>query len=100
MMDRDYDRRGRGYGMWGPGYGHRRDYSDEGRSRRYREPLDQEGAGDRVQEMLRRSRNPNLKLGGIEDKGDYFVADILTLDGALVDKLEIDKDTGMMRSAY
>jgi hypothetical protein len=46
------------------------------------------------------SRNPNLKVGKIEDKGGYFEAEITTNDGSLVDKLLVDKDTGRMRSVY
>ena len=50
--------------------------------------------------MLRQSRNPNLKPGDIEEKERYFVVDILTNDGSLVDKMQVDKETGMMRSIY
>jgi hypothetical protein len=86
--------------MMGPGYDRRYDYPDDPRNRRYRDPLGKEDARDLVEDMLRRSRNPNLKLGGVEDKEQYFVVDILTKDGSLVDKMQIDKETGMMRSVY
>jgi len=88
MMGPGYDR----YGMMGPGYG--RDH------RRFEEPLKKEAARQQVEEMLDRSRNPNLKTGGIEDKERFFVVDIVTRDGSLVDKMEVDKETGMMRSVY
>jgi hypothetical protein len=89
MPDRDrYDRRG----MMGPGYG--RDY------RRYDEPLKKDEAKQQVEEMLDRSRNPNLKTGNIEEKERFFVVEIVTQDGSLADKMEVDKETGMMRSAY
>jgi len=88
MMGPGYDR----YGMMGPGYG--RDF------RRSGEPLKKEAAKQQVEEMLDRSRNPNLKTGEIKEKERFFVVDIVTRDGSLVDKMEVDKDTGMMRSVY
>ena len=62
--------------------------------------LDKEEAEKMVQRRLDFSRNPNLKLGSVEDKGEFFEAEILTRDDALVDKLIIDKETGRMRSVY
>ena len=97
-----------GYG-WGPGmhgYGMGQGMMgryDEPRGPNYaqpREPLKEEGAKARIENMLEYSRNPNLKVGKIEDKGNYFEADITTKDGSLVDKLLVDKDTGRMRSIY
>ena len=95
----------RGRGMMGPGYDryerrgmmnpdYQRDY------RRYDEPLKKEDAKQQVEEMLDRSRNPNLKTGDIEDKEEFFVVEIVTQDGSLADKMEVDKETGMLRSAY
>jgi hypothetical protein len=78
--------------MMDPDY--RRDY------RRYEEPLKMEEAKEQVEDMLERSRNPNLKTGEIEDKEQFFVVDVVTKDGSLVDKMEVDKRTGMMRSVY
>ncbi|MGD9310816.1 MAG: hypothetical protein PVG51_16865 [Desulfosarcina sp.] len=91
MMMPDYDRYDR-RSMMDPGY--RRDY------RRYDEPLKKEEAKQQVEEMLDRSRNPNLKSGNIEEKEKFFVVEIVTQDGSLADKIEVDKETGMMRSAY
>jgi hypothetical protein len=94
---------GMGPGMMGPGYGHRGDEPRPPYYRDYRaprEPLDKEKAKSLVEDMLDYSRNPNLKVGQIEDKGDYFEARITTKDGSLVDQLMVDKDTGRMRSIY
>jgi hypothetical protein len=90
-----------GPGMMGPGYGYDRgyDYPDNPRYRR-REPLKKEEAKEQVQQMLAQSRNPNLKVGGVEDKDRFFEVDILTKGGDLVDKMQVDKETGLMRSAY
>lgn len=92
-----------GYGM-GPGMMGPYDYRyDEPRGPNYgqpRETLNEEDAKTRIENMLEYSRNPNLKVGKIEDKGDYFEVEITTKDGSLVDKLLVDKDTGRMRSVY
>ena len=42
--------------------------------------------------------NPNVKLGKVEDKDENtIVAEIITNDGALVDRLEVDRRTGQVR---
>jgi hypothetical protein len=42
--------------------------------------------------------NPNIKLGKVEDKDENtIVAEIVTNDGALVDRLEVDRRTGQVR---
>ena len=91
---------GMGPGMMGRGYGR---MHDDPRGPYYgqpREPLKKEDVKTRIENMLEYSRNPNLKVGKIEDKGVYFEAEITTQDGSLVDKLLVDKDTGRMRSVY
>jgi hypothetical protein len=45
-------------------------------------------------------KNPNLKLGKIEEKDNGFEVDIVTKNNSLVDKILVDKNTGWMRSAY
>jgi hypothetical protein len=96
MMHRGYDRGwGGGPGMMGPGYG--RD------TRRYGGrplPLEKDQARLLVENYLRNRRNPNLKVGDISDKDGVFEATIVTKDGSLVDKLEVDKETGWFRSVY
>ena len=100
MMGPGYGRQGMGPGMMGPDYGRPYGYPNDRREPRYREPLEKEDAQKEVEDMLRQSRNPNLKPGDVEEKERYFVVDILTNDGSLVDKMQIDKETGMMRSIY
>ncbi|MCF8062284.1 MAG: hypothetical protein K9M82_07200 [Deltaproteobacteria bacterium] len=54
-----------------------------------------------IEEYLDMSRNPNLKIGEIEEKGDVFEAEILTQKaGDLVDRIQIDKRRAWMRSVY
>jgi hypothetical protein len=43
-------------------------------------------------------RNPNLKLGGIEARDEYiFVVEIVTQNGSLVQRYEVNRQTGWMR---
>ena len=93
---------GMGPGMMGPGYGHGHMYDDPRRpyDRQRREPLKEKEVKAMIENRLSASRNPNLKVGKIEDKGFYFEAEVTTKDGSLVDKLMVDKETGRMRSIY
>jgi hypothetical protein len=96
MMGRGYY--GYGHGMMGPGWGYGPQYGP--RYQQPQEPLNEKDAREMVENYLRSTRNPNLKLGKITDKDRYFEADILTNDGSLADKIAIDKTTGWMRSIY
>lgn len=87
---------GMGPGMMGRGYGYT--YGPQ-----YRQPqlvLDEKNAREILENYLMSTRNPNLKLGKIEDKGNAFEAEILTKNGSLADKLLVDKNTGWIRSIY
>jgi hypothetical protein len=53
-----------------------------------------------LENYVQSTRNPNLKLGKITDKDQYFEAEIVTKDNSLVDKILVDKQTGWMRSIY
>ncbi|MBN2398440.1 MAG: hypothetical protein JXI32_08660 [Deltaproteobacteria bacterium] len=91
---------GRGYGMrssfCGPQYGPMSGL----RYQRLPEPLEEKGAREMLDDHLKSMRNPNLKLGKIQDRGPYFEAEVLTKDGSLADRLVVDKNTGWMRSVY
>jgi hypothetical protein len=63
-------------------------------------PMHEMDARRILENHLRSTRNPNLKLGRIEDRGEVFEAEILTRDDSLVDRLIVDKNTGRIRSAY
>lgn len=58
----------------------------------YREPLCMAGS------IL--NRNPNLRPSKIKDMESYFEAEIVTKEGSLVDKIQIDKESGWFRSIY
>jgi hypothetical protein len=81
------------YGM-GYGYGYGPQYWQR------EKPLTEGDVKEMVENYLKNSRNPNLKLGKVTGKGAYYEADIVTKDNSLVDKILVDKYTGWMRSAY
>jgi hypothetical protein len=85
MMGGDYYGTGRGYG---------RQYPSSGKA------IDAKEAETMMNDYLKSSRNPNLKLGKIKDAGNTFEAEILTKKNDLVDKVYIDKRTGQIWSAY
>jgi len=99
MMGSGY---GMGPGMMGPGYGY--GYGPQyGYGQQYRQPstpLSEDQAKQEVENYLSATRNPNLKMGKIEDKDYDYEVNIVTKDGSLVNKILVNKDTGWMRSAY
>jgi hypothetical protein len=85
---------GMGPGMMGPGYGYGPQY------RQPSKPLDEKDAKAEVEDYIKGSRNPNLKMGSVKDKGSTFEVEILTKDNSLVDRILVDKNTGWMKSEY
>jgi hypothetical protein len=85
-----------GQGMMGGGYGPQ--YGPQ--YQQPQKPLDEKEATALLENYLQSTRNPNLKLGKIEDKGNAFEAEIQTKDGSLVDKILVDKNSRWMRSVY
>jgi hypothetical protein len=98
---------GAGSGMMGYGYGPGPQYGPQYGPRygpRYQQPqrpMEEEDAMSILENYLKSTRNPNLKLGKMEDKGHAFEAEIVTKkEEALVDKIAVDKYTGRTRSIY
>ncbi len=85
-----------GGGMMGGGY--RPQYGPQ--YQQPPKPLDEKEATTLLENYLQSTRNPNLKLGKIEDKGNAFEAEIQTKDGSLVNKILVDKNSRWMRSVY
>jgi hypothetical protein len=42
--------------------------------------------------------NPNLKLGEVVEKGELFEVTVTTKDGSLVEKVELNRNTGWFRN--
>jgi hypothetical protein len=104
MMGRGYSM---GHGMMGRGMSRGMMQRDQGMEPQYgpqyqqpQKPLEEKDARAILENYLGSVRNPNLKLGKIEDKGETFEAEIITKNGSLVDRLAIDKRNGWMRSVY
>jgi Spy/CpxP family protein refolding chaperone len=113
MMGRGY---GMGPGMMGPRYGREPGMMGRGWSRgkgpggsgrdypqQYRQgkgPLEEKDARAVVEDYIQSTRNPNLKLGKIEDTGEAFKVEIVTKDNSIVDEVLVDKSGGWMRPAY
>ncbi len=63
--------------------------------------MEEKDAREHLENYLKSTRNPNLKLGEMKDKGSVFEAEIVTKkEGALVDRIAIDKNTGWIHSIY
>jgi zinc resistance-associated protein len=100
---------GRGYGMdpemMGPGWGwgmnpYGPDRDNQQQSERRMGSLEKKDAEKIVENYIQATRNPNLKVGKIEDAGNAFRAQIVTKENSLVEEVLIDKDSGYMRPAY
>ena len=61
-------------------------------------PLSADQAKAMVEQQL--SGNPNLKVGKVTEKDDAYEVEIVTKEGSLVDKLQVNKQTGWFRSTY
>jgi Cytochrome C oxidase, cbb3-type, subunit III len=85
-----------GYGMIGRGNGGQYPRPHQKPSK----PLDEQQARREVEKYLKSTRNPNLKVGKVEDKGNQYEVTVQTNDGSLVDKILVEKNTGQMKSAY
>ncbi len=85
--------------MMGTGYG-----MGQGMGPGMMQPLRQDLTAADVQHMMEHrlawQGNPNLKVGTVEEKDDdTIVAEIVTQDGSLVQRLEVDRHTGWTRPA-
>jgi hypothetical protein len=76
------------------------DRDDPQQTGRHKGPLEQKDAEKIVESYIQSTRNPNLKLGKIEDSGNAFRAQIVTRENSLVEEVLIDKESGYMRPAY
>ena len=95
---------GMGPGMMGPGYGYgygpQYGYGPPQQPQQNSKQLSEDQAKQEVENYLASTRNPNLKIGKVEDKGNDYQVNVETKDGSLVNKILVNKDTGWMRSAY
>ena len=82
-----------GQGMMGRGMG-------SGMMQPLQKDLSVEDARHMLEHRFTGNSNPNVKVGKVEEKDDdTIVGEIVTKDGSLVQSLEVDRHTGMMRPA-
>ena len=90
--------KGPGYGMgqvMGPGYG-----MGQGMMQPLTDDLSAAQVRHIMEHRLAWQGNPNVKVGNVEEKDDdTIVAEIVTQDGSLVQKFEVDRHTGWMQPA-
>lgn len=93
---------GGGYGMMGPGRSAEGYYPcSTWDNQELGEEITKEKAETFLENRLSAWGNPNLKLGRIIDKDTYFEGEIVTRKGnSLVQKFQIEKKTGQVRSVY
>jgi hypothetical protein len=92
---------GPGYGMGpGYGYGYGPQYGYGRQPQQLSKPLDKDQAKQEVETYLKSGRNPNLKVGKVEEKDSNYEVSVETKDGSLVNKILVNKDTGSMQSVY
>lgn len=63
-------------------------------------PLSKDQAKALVDQHIQSSRNPNLKIGPVVEKDGVYEVSVVTKDGSLVDKIQVNKQTGWFRSVY
>jgi hypothetical protein len=93
-----------GHGMMGHGMGSGMMGQGQGMGPGMMQPLRQDLTAADVQHMMEHrlswQGNPNVKVGTVEEKDDdTIVAEIVTQDGSLVQRLEVDRHTGRMQPA-
>ena len=61
-------------------------------------PLSRDQADLVFQRYVQMKNNSNLKLGEIVEKGDLFEATVITKDGSLVEKVQLNRNTGWFQN--
>ena len=91
-----------GYGMMGPGTYSEGNYPCAAWGNQETDKvLTKDSAKSFLEQRLAYTGNPNLKVGKIVEKDTYFEGEIVTKKGdSLVQKVQIDKNTGQTRSVY
>ena len=83
------------HGMWGGGYGHGSAYGKS--AIQPDKDLSVDDVRARIERSLKWHGNERLKVGEVKElDDDTIVAEIVTQDDSLVDRLEVDRHTGSM----
>jgi hypothetical protein len=85
-------------GMMGHGeMGSHSDHQQKGSE--HAQPVTYDQAKAFMEDHLKSTNNPDIVLGEVSETQDYFTAQVITRDGTVVDKLQVDKTTGSISSA-
>jgi hypothetical protein len=85
-----------GHGMWSDGYGHDSAYGKS--AIQPDQDLSVDDVRARMERRLKWHGNERLKVGEVKElDDDTIVAEIVTLDESLVDRLEVNRHSGSMR---
>lgn len=63
-------------------------------------PLSADEAKAVIDNYIRSSNNPNIRVGKMKDTEAAFEFEIVTKENSLVDKVLVDKNTSWFRSVY
>lgn len=89
---------GYGWGMMGPGHGHGWGRGPGMSWRALPENLTEEQVRHMLEHEVQWSGNDNLKVGKVEKKDeDTIIAEVVTQDGAVVRRYEVNRHTGYRR---
>ena len=81
-------------------YSPRDDHQHRSSYEQRQNPMGKSEARGILENYIRSTHNPNLKVGDIEDMGPDFKAEIITKEGSLVDKIAVHKNNSSIRSLY
>ncbi|HJX31818.1 MAG TPA: hypothetical protein VJ624_08220 [Thermodesulfobacteriota bacterium] len=82
------------------GHGEMGSHSDHQQSvAEHAQPVTYDQSKAFMEDHLKSGNNPDLILGEVSETQDYFNAQVTTKDGTVVDKLQVDKATGVISSA-
>lgn len=83
------------HGATSPYYGRNPDYTPKTTV-----PIGLNEAKAAFEDYISSTKNPNLRLDKIKEQNGRFSAEVTTKEGSLVDRLELDRATGYIRSVY
>lgn len=67
---------------------------------RFQGPITLDQARQILEDYLEKGGNPNLKPGDIQEKESYFLGEVVTRNGSLVNQIEIGKQAGRINTRH
>jgi len=86
------------HGGWGQKkFGHGKMMGRSGQMKELATPLTVEDVRAQIERRLEWRGNDRLKVGVVEQQGNWIIAEIVTVDDSLVRKIQVDPKTGMRK---